>query len=107
MDHAVGRAEMTHDIDWLRAVFGGACLGGLFWAVIVRLTVFSANSASSVPLKWLAIAVVCFGLITAGCAVARWGRTRALRTAGAAVVIAPLTGASILLIFGGPGVLLT
>ncbi|MGH3558106.1 hypothetical protein [Mycobacterium sp.] len=97
---------MTDSINWRYAIFGGACLGGVMWATVARVAVFSSAPSVALGVKW-AIASVCVGLIAVGLVVARWARTSALRTAGAAVVIAPLTGGSLILIIGGLRMALT
>jgi hypothetical protein len=94
-----GTPKMADDIDWTRAVFGGAWLGGIMWAIVARLTVVGANPAVSATSRWLALAAVCFGLILAGLAVARWVRRGLIRTAATALTIAPMTGGSMIVIF--------
>lgn len=97
---------MTDNINWRYAIFGGACLGGVMWATIARVAVFTSASSMSPGLKW-AIAALCLALIAVGLAVARWAWTSSLRTVGVAVLIAPLTGGSLLLVYGGLRLALT
>lgn len=73
----------------------GACLGGVFWAVVIRLTIGEPDRPSP-HAAWPVIAAVCAVMVALGLALARYGRRRVTRSAGVAMVIAPLTGAVIL-----------
>ncbi|MGH3524945.1 MAG: hypothetical protein ACRDU4_19485 [Mycobacterium sp.] len=96
-----GQAAKSNAIDWVKAVFGGACSGGVMWAIVARLTIYSGYPDDSIALKWIVLVTVCLGLVIAGWAVARWAGKERLRTAGVAVVIAPLTGGLLLAIVAG------
>lgn len=97
------RTDHPHrgDIGWREAIFGGACAGGVFWAVIIRLTLFRPGPAPAASPAWTWIAIACCTALLVGIALARWGRLAWIRTTGAALAIAPLTGASLLAVAGG------
>jgi prolipoprotein diacylglyceryltransferase len=92
-------------IDWRDAVFGGACLGGLMWATITYLAMGASDHRPYFVMNWPIVAAVCIPLIVVGSAVGRWASTRALRTAGLAAVIAPLTAPPVMLGFLTLGVI--
>lgn len=100
------RSAQTGDISWRDAVFGGACLGGLMWATIIRIAMALSGSGPSVVTKWTIVAVGCTGLIAAGLAVAQWASSGALRTAGVAAVIAPLTAPAVYLGLSAVGLII-
>jgi hypothetical protein len=99
------RSVEPADIDWRDAVFGGACLGGLMWATITYLAMGASDHRPYFVMNWPIVIAVCFPLIVVGLAVARWAPSRALRTAGVAAVIAPLTAPPAMLGFLTLGVI--
>jgi hypothetical protein len=84
-------------IDWIRAVFFGAISGGFLWAIMVKaLSVITHEHVpthdlytffSSVSLCVLVIGVVLY----------LWTKTSLWRSTAVGIIIAPLTGWSILL----------
>lgn len=87
------------EISWRDAVVGGACLAGVMWATIIHLAMAVSEHRPHVVMNWAIVGEICIPLIAIGLIVARWARSGALRTAGVAAVIAPLTGAAAMLGF--------
>jgi hypothetical protein len=85
-------------IDWIRATFSGAIFGGVLWAIMTKtmFTVTYPHGPSTgflyVFLSSVAIAVLAIGVIL-------YFRSRSSfwRSTAIAIILAPLTGWSILL----------
>jgi hypothetical protein len=88
---------MKQPVDWIRAVFTGAISGGFLWAIMVKvLSVITHEHTathdlytffSSVSLCVLAIGIVLYLL----------AKTSLWRGTAVGIIIAPLTGWSVLL----------
>ncbi|MDH6196412.1 putative membrane protein [Mycobacterium frederiksbergense] len=81
-------------IDWVRAITAGSVLGGVSWAVVMRLMV--ADGA------YCAGTILCIAALLSVVVVGAGGllhRFSAQRTAGVAIILAPLTGWLAILIF--------
>lgn len=79
-------------IDWARATFTGAILGGLVWAMIVRLA-----SSEFLPMAWQARTIVTAGAVNALLLLISWLLWRSAtdqrsRTRAAAMWIVPFLG---------------
>ena len=72
-------------IDWLRATFGGAVLGGIVWGVIIKLI-----SLQYPDIGWPARTFLIAGIVNAAVLVISWLRWRSASTGGARTLAAAL-----------------
>ncbi len=96
-------------IDWVRATFVGAMLGGFMWAVIIKLI-----SLDYPEMPWQARSLLVAGLVNAALLVVSWLLWRSAtgergRTLAAALWIVPFVGVAFLIamfVVGAPSELL-
>lgn len=82
--------ESVHtQIVWPAAIFGAAVLGGVVYGLVVSLSLMADFEDWR---GWLPALAVTFGMALVGSAISVMGRVSALRTVGAAIAIASLSG---------------
>lgn len=89
---------MKESIDWIRAVFTGAIFGGILWAVMAK--VISVVTHEHFParysytfISWVSLCILVVGLGLYFCS-----RTSFWRSTAIGIILAPLTGWSIVLL---------
>src|ERR1700742_2978774 len=85
-------------IDWVRAAFVRSVAGGILWAVILRVSALLDKSLTmDLPLAY-SIAGVCLPLVLIGSLSYRRAQRSVTRTYAVASLIAPCTGAVVLVL---------
>jgi hypothetical protein len=88
---------MKEPIDWIRAVFLGAISGGFLWSMMLTVP-FSAIHGDKVMRDfYIIVSAVSIGLIVGGMILYSRTRTTLWRSTAVGIILAPLTGWSILL----------
>ncbi len=88
---------MKESIDWIRAAFTGAISGGILWAVMAKVISVITHEHFPAPysftfISWVSLCVLIVGLVLYFCS-----RTSLWRSTAIGIILAPLTGWSILL----------
>lgn len=95
-------------IDWVRAAFAGSVAGGILWAVILRVSALLDKGLTMDIRLAYSIAGVCLPVVVFGFLSYRRAQRPATRTYAVASLIAPCTGAVVLVLAfatGLPGLL--
>ncbi|MEB3981670.1 hypothetical protein OQ968_10375 [Mycobacterium sp. 663a-19] len=88
---------MKEPVDWVRAVFSGAIIGGVLWAIMVKM--LSVITHEHMPMRdvYTFLPVVSSIVLIAGIVVCIFSRHSFWRSIAVGIILAPLTGWSILL----------
>ncbi|MCV7030857.1 hypothetical protein [Mycobacterium sherrisii] len=89
---------MKEPINWVRAVFFGGIAGGFFWAVMLALLVPLSHRHTSIGYFYTMVTAVSIGVLAVGVVLYSRARTSVWRSRAIGIILAPLTGGSILLI---------
>ncbi|OBA64086.1 hypothetical protein A5647_03220 [Mycobacterium sp. 1100029.7] len=88
---------MKEPIDWIRAVFLGAISGGFLWAIMLTVTFVAIHGDNLTGDFYAPISAVSIGIIIVGITFYSRARSSRWRSTGVGIILAPLTGWSILL----------
>jgi hypothetical protein len=83
-----GRSDQ---IDWKRAVFGAAVLGGIAYGILARGFQIGEPVASG-AMRWLPVGVATMAMLLCGFGLLYFANSGRLRTVAAAIAAAPATG---------------
>jgi hypothetical protein len=88
---------MKEPVDWIRAVFTGSVTGGLLWAMMAKASLILLREGISpynvyLLICWPSASVLIVGGVLYSCSKGSFSRSTAI-----GVILAPLTGWSILL----------
>ncbi|SOX54523.1 hypothetical protein MAAFP003_3199 [Mycobacterium ahvazicum] len=88
---------MKEPIDWIRTVFLGAIFGGFLWAIILTVP-YSAIYGHTTSLDFYSfVSTVSIGILVAGFTLYFRARTSRWRSTAVGIILAPMTGWSVLL----------
>jgi hypothetical protein len=84
-------------VDWIRATFSGAILGGFFWAIMAK--VMSVITHGKIPAGFLYTfsSLVSVGVLAIGVVLYLTSTGSYWRSTAIGIILAPLTGWSLLL----------
>lgn len=88
---------MKEPIDWVRAVYTGAILGGFLWAIMVTFLSARAHGHSPEGYMYKFVSSVSGAVFILGGVWFLWTRRTFWRSTTLGVILAPLTGWTILL----------
>ena len=91
---------MARQVDWQRATFVGAVIGGLFWGLAAGAVLASKASPSAIT----AICVAAAGMVIAGVVAYRRSINPRNRALGIGLILAPITGLVPMLTLWLPGI---
>ncbi|WP_167107163.1 hypothetical protein [Mycobacterium sp. DL592] len=91
---------MAREVDWRRATFVGAVIGGLFWGLAAGAVLASKASPSVITV----ICIVAVGVVIAGAFVFRRSINPRNRALGIGLILAPITGLVPMLTLWLPGI---
>ncbi|ORV55907.1 hypothetical protein AWC05_12095 [Mycobacterium florentinum] len=88
---------MREPIDWIRAVFLGAISGGFLWAIMLTVPFSAIHGDKAMRDFYTFVSAVSIGVITVGIILYSRARTALWRSTAVGIILAPLTGWSVLL----------
>jgi uncharacterized membrane protein len=88
---------MKEPIDWIRAVFLGAISGGFLWSIMLTVPISAIHGDKAMRDFYTIVSTVSIGVIIAGIILYSKARTTLWRSTAVSIILAPLTGWSILL----------
>ncbi|OMC48279.1 hypothetical protein [Mycobacterium sp. IS-1264] len=88
---------MKEPVDWIRAVFSGAVIGGVLWAIMVKMLAVLTHGHMSTRDVYTFLPLVSLGVLAAGVVLYIYSKNAFWRSTAIGVILAPLTGWSILL----------
>jgi uncharacterized membrane protein len=88
---------MKEPIDWIRAVFLGAISGGFLWAIMLTVPFSAVHGDKAMRDFYTIVSAVSIGFIIAGMILYSRARSVLWRSTAVGIILAPLTGWSILL----------
>lgn len=89
---------MKEPIDWIRAVFFGGISGGLLWAVMLAVLFPATRGHTAMGDLYTILTAISVGILVIGILVYRRATTSVWRSTAIGIILAPLTGWSILLV---------
>jgi hypothetical protein len=88
---------MKQPVDWIRAAFTGAFVGGFLWSIMVKMLSVLTHGAISTRFLYTFLPSVSLCVLAIGVVLYLWAKTSLWRSTAVGIIIAPLTGWSILL----------
>jgi hypothetical protein len=88
---------MKEPIDWIRAVFLGAISGGFLWAILTTVTFLVIHGDKLMRDFYTLISALSIGILIVGITLYSRARSTRWRSNGVGIMLAPLTGWSIVL----------
>jgi hypothetical protein len=88
---------MKEPVDWIRAVFSGAIMGGLLWAIMVKALSVLTHGHMSIRDFYTFLPLVSLVVLLTGLILYIYSKNSFWRSTAIGVILAPLTGWSILL----------
>lgn len=89
---------MREPVDWIRATFTGSIAGGFLWAVMAKAMSVIAHEHISMRFFYTFVSEVSVAIIALGVVLFFCARTTFWRNSAIGIILAPLTGWSILLV---------
>jgi hypothetical protein len=89
---------MKQPIDWIRAVFFGAISGGFLWAIMVKVLSVATHEHTSTHDLYTFFSSASLCVLAIGVVLYLLAKTSFWRSTAMGIIIAPLTGWSILLL---------
>ncbi|WP_204903380.1 hypothetical protein [Mycobacterium riyadhense] len=89
---------MKEPVDWVRATFTGAIAGGFLWAIIAKAMSVIEHGHISTRFFYTFVSQTSLAIVAVGVILFFGTRTSFWRTLALGVILAPLTGWSILLV---------
>ncbi|SOJ55785.1 hypothetical protein MSIMFB_03264 [Mycobacterium simulans] len=89
---------MKEPVDWIRATFTGAIAGGFLWAIMAKAMSVIAHEHISTRFFYTFVSETSLAIVTVGVILFLCTRTSFWRTLALGVILAPLTGWSMLLV---------
>jgi hypothetical protein len=87
---------MKQPVDWIRAVFTGAISGGMLWATMVKALSVIGHEHPATRDLYIFFSSVSLCVLTIGIALYLRTKTTRWRSTAVGIIIAPLTGWSVL-----------
>lgn len=87
---------MKEPVDWIRAVFSGAIFGGFLWAIMVKVLSVLTHGEISTRYLYAFLSSASLGVLMVGIVFYFCARSSFWRSTAIGVILAPLTGWSIL-----------
>lgn len=88
---------MKEQIDWIRATFSGAIFGGFLWAIMVKAMSIATRGSTTTRFLYTFLSSISLGVLAIGLVLYFCSRSLFWRSTAIGIVLAPLTGWSILL----------
>jgi hypothetical protein len=90
-------SQLKEPIDWIRAVFFGAISGGFLWAIMVRMLSIVTHEHMHTHALYLFCSSVSLAILAIGIILYLRAKTSLWRSTAIGIILAPLTGWSVLL----------
>ncbi|GLE52416.1 hypothetical protein [Mycobacterium montefiorense] len=88
---------MKGQIDWIRTVFFGAISGGFLWAIMLAVPLSVIHGVTTTRDFYTFVSATSIGIVIVGFTLYSRATTSLWRSTAVGIILAPLTGWSILL----------